>query len=79
MSIVQRSWRTQRKIEEKTKRIGRGKYGQVLHMARKPETDEYLRTLQLTGLGIVLIGLLGFAIYYIMSILLPDLISSLIP
>lgn len=79
MNIVQRSWRTQRKIEEKAKRIGRGKYGQVLHMARKPETDEYLRTLQLTGIGLLLIGLLGFAIYYIISVLLPDLVSSLVP
>ncbi|MFQ6060681.1 MAG: protein translocase SEC61 complex subunit gamma [Thermoplasmata archaeon] len=79
MNIVQRSWRTQRKIEEKAKRIGRGKYGQVLHMARKPETDEYLRTLQLTGIGLLLIGLLGFAIYYIISVLLPDLVSNLVP
>jgi len=79
MGIVKRSWRTQRKIEEKARRLGRGKYGQVLHMARKPETDEYVRTLQLTGAGLLLIGLLGFAIYYIMTFLIPGLVSSFMP
>lgn len=76
MDIIRRSWRAQRKIEERAKRIGRGKYGQVLHMARKPETDEYIRTLQLTGAGLLLIGLLGFAIYFIMTYIIPDLVSS---
>jgi protein transport protein SEC61 subunit gamma-like protein len=79
MDIVKRSWRLQRKIEERAKRIGRGKYGQVLHMARKPETDEYIRTLQLVGAGILLIGLLGFAIYYLMTFLIPDLVAGFSP
>ena len=79
MDIVKRSWRAQRKIEERAKRIGRGKYGQVLHMARKPEPDEYIRTLQLVALGLGLIGMLGFAIYYIMVFLIPDLVSSFSP
>ena len=79
MDIVKRSWRTQRKLEERAKRIGRGKYGQVLHMARKPETDEYIRTLQLTSLGLLLIGLLGFAIYLIMEYVIPDIVSIFTP
>ena len=79
MDIVKRSWRAQRKIEERVKRVGRGKYGQVLHMARKPEPDEYIKTLQLVGAGLLLIGLLGFAIYYIMIFLIPDLVSSFSP
>ncbi len=79
MDIIRRSWRTQRKIEERAKRIGRGKYGQVLHMARKPETDEYIRTLQLTSIGLMLIGLLGFTIYYIMTHVIPDLVSGFTP
>ncbi|MEE9116221.1 MAG: protein translocase SEC61 complex subunit gamma [Thermoplasmata archaeon] len=79
MDIVKRSWRAQRKIEERAKRIGRGKYGQVLHMARKPEMHEYIRTLQLVGAGLLMIGLLGFAIYYIMVFMIPDLISSFSP
>ncbi|MCJ2563050.1 MAG: protein translocase SEC61 complex subunit gamma [Thermoplasmata archaeon] len=66
MDIVDKSWDIQRKIEEKAKRIGRGKYGRILRMARKPTTDEYIRVLQITGLGILLIGAVGFLIFLIM-------------
>ncbi|MCJ2555940.1 MAG: protein translocase SEC61 complex subunit gamma [Candidatus Thermoplasmatota archaeon] len=66
MDIVDKSWDLQRKIEEKAKRIGRGKYGRILRMARKPTTDEYIRVLQITGLGILLIGAVGFLIFLIM-------------
>ncbi|MCJ2511735.1 MAG: protein translocase SEC61 complex subunit gamma [Thermoplasmata archaeon] len=66
MDIVDKSWDIQRKIEEKAKRIGRGKYGRILRMARKPTTDEYIRVLQITGLGIILIGAVGFLIFLIM-------------
>lgn len=77
MDIVQKSWKAQRKIEEKAKRVGRGKFGQVLRMARRPEPDEYIRTLQLTSIGLLLLGLLGFGIYLIMTVWLPDLFSGL--
>ncbi|MCK4455785.1 MAG: protein translocase SEC61 complex subunit gamma [Thermoplasmata archaeon] len=66
MDIVDKSWDIQRKIEEKAKRIGRGKYGRILRMARKPTTDEYIKVLQITGLGIILIGAVGFLIFLIM-------------
>ncbi len=66
MDIVDKSWDIQRKIEEKAKRIGRGKYGRILRMARKPTSDEYIRVLQITGLGILLIGAVGFLIFLIM-------------
>lgn len=65
LKIVKRSWDLQEKIEERTKYIGRGKYGRVLKMARKPTNEEYTKTLQITGLGILLLGGLGFVIFYI--------------
>jgi protein transport protein SEC61 subunit gamma-like protein len=65
LKIVKRSWDLQEKIEERTKYIGRGKYGRVLKMARKPSNEEYTKTLQITGLGIVLLGGLGFIIFLI--------------
>ena len=37
MDILKSTWKLQRKVEERTKRIGRGKYGRVLKMARKPD------------------------------------------
>lgn len=34
----------------------------VLRIARKPDKNEYLQVAKITGLGIVLIGLIGFLI-----------------
>jgi protein transport protein SEC61 subunit gamma-like protein len=63
VDIVEQSWDIQRRIEGKIKNVGKGKYGRVLKMARKPEMDEYVRVLQITSIGLLLIGGLGFLIY----------------
>jgi protein transport protein SEC61 subunit gamma-like protein len=63
--IVDKSWDLQRKIEERTKHIGKGKYGRVVKMARKPTPQEYLKTIQITSLGLMLMGGLGFLIYWL--------------
>ncbi len=34
----------------------------VLRIARKPDKDEYLQVAKITGLGIALIGFIGFLI-----------------
>jgi protein transport protein SEC61 subunit gamma-like protein len=65
MDIVDKSWEVQRDIEERVKRIGKGKYGRVIKMARKPTNDEYIKTIIVTGVGMALIGGLGFLIYLI--------------
>ncbi len=65
VDIVEQSWDIQRRIEGKVKNLGKGKYGRVLKMARKPEMDEYVKVLQITSLGLFLIGALGFFIYWI--------------
>jgi protein transport protein SEC61 subunit gamma-like protein len=63
VDIVEQSWDIQRRIEGKVKNLGKGKYGRVLKMARKPEMDEYVKVLQITSIGLFLIGGLGFLIY----------------
>lgn len=65
LNIRERTWEIQEKIEEKTRYIGKGKYGRVLKMARKPTPEEYTKTLQITGLGIILLGGIGFLIFWI--------------
>jgi len=65
--IVEKSWQTQRRIEERAKRLGKGRYGRVLKMARKPTSQEYSRVVMITGLGLALIGFLGFFIYWLMK------------
>ena len=74
MDIVDKSWEIQKGIEERVKRLGKGKYGRVLKMARKPTHDEYIKTVLITGLGLVLIGGLGFAVYLIVKYL-PGLLG----
>ena len=65
VDIVEQSWDIQRRIEGKVKNLGKGKYGRVLKMARKPEMDEYVKVLQITSIGLFLIGGLGFLIYWL--------------
>ena len=64
----------QSKIESRIKNAGKGKYGRVLKMARKPTSEEYSKTLVITGIGIVIIGGLGFAIFLIWEYF-PDLVN----
>ena len=65
VDIVEESWNVQRRIENRAKNMGKGKYGRVLKMARKPETEEYVKVLQITSLGLALMGGLGFLIYLV--------------
>ena len=63
--FVDKSWNLQRRIEERTKHVGKGKYGRVVKMARKPTGDEYVKVTQITSLGLILMGALGFLIYWL--------------
>ncbi len=69
MTIVDSFEEIQEKIEDWFSRIGKGRYSRVLKMARKPTRDEYIKVVGITALGIVIIGTIGFLIYYIMVIL----------
>ena len=62
-SIVDRAWELQHNIEVRQKRIGKGKYGRVLKMARKPTDEEYSKTSKITGAGILIVGGLGFVVW----------------
>ncbi len=70
MGVVDKSAEAQRKIEEKFSRIGKGKYSRIFKMARKPTHDEYMKVVTITGLGIILVGGVGFAIYLILQVYL---------
>ena len=62
MDIVNKSWEVQKDVEDRAKKLGKGKYGRVLRMARKPTGEEFIRVIEITGLGLILIGGLGFLI-----------------
>ena len=76
-SFVERAWEIQDNIDARRARIGKGKYGRVLKMARKPTDEEYSKTSKITGLGILLVGGLGFLIFLIATQVAPWVAEAL--
>lgn len=68
---MERAWELQHKIEKRTERMGKGKYGRVLKMARNPEEEEYVKSAQMAAIGVVVIGVIGFVIYLLASQVAP--------
>ena len=76
-SILDKAWDVQHKIEARQQRIGKGKYGRVLKMARNPTNEEFEKTSKITGAGILLVGAIGFVIYIIKELAVPWILSAL--
>ena len=68
---MEKAWDLQHRLEARQNRIGKGKYGRVLKMARNPTNEEYSKTSKITGAGILLIGGLGFLIFLVATQLAP--------
>jgi protein transport protein SEC61 subunit gamma-like protein len=75
--FMERAWELQNKLEARQKGIGKGKYGRVLKMARKPTNEEYKKTSMITGIGILVIGGLGFLIYLLVTEVAPWIARNL--
>ncbi|MDG6219356.1 MAG: protein translocase SEC61 complex subunit gamma [Candidatus Thermoplasmatota archaeon] len=69
--FIDKAWDLQRDLEARQKRIGKGKYGRVLKMARKPTDEEFAKTSKITGLGILIIGVIGFVIFLLSTQVAP--------
>jgi len=64
MDILERTWEYQDRIERGfTDRLRSNKYSRVVKMAVKPTNEEFIKTLQVCTVGMILIGALGFLIY----------------
>ncbi len=63
MAFLDRARRAQDEFDGRLRTFGHGKYGRILRMARRPTQEEYVRVLQVTFIGAVLIGMTGFALY----------------
>ena len=70
-SFMQKAQDLQDRLESRRDRIGKGKYGRVLKMARKPTNDEYIKTSKITFAGILLVGGLGFVIFLMATQVAP--------
>lgn len=66
-TLVGKAWDAQEKLEGRLANIGRGKYGRVIRMARKPTPEEYRKAATVSAIGLAVLGALGFVIYYLMS------------
>ena len=67
MAFLDRARRVQENFDGRLRNAGHGKYGRILRMARKPAVEEYVRVLEVTFLGAVIIGVTGFLIYIFFS------------
>lgn len=67
MAFLDRAKRVQDNFDGRLRNVGHGKYGRILRMARKPAVDEYVKVLEVTWLGAVIIGVVGFLIYIFFS------------
>ena len=60
-------------IEKRFRNLGSGKYSRILKMARRPTSEEYSKTVMITGAGLTLIGFIGYLIYVAMAYGVPAL------
>lgn len=70
-NIIDKAWDLQHDLESRQKKFGKGKYGRVLKMARNPTSEEYAKTAKITGLGMLLVGAIGFVIYLLATQVAP--------
>lgn len=70
-SFTEKASDLQNRLEASQMRFGKGKYGRVLKMTRKPTNDEFAKTAKITGAGILLIGGLGFLIFLLAEEIAP--------
>ncbi|MCQ2053122.1 MAG: protein translocase SEC61 complex subunit gamma [archaeon] len=57
----------QNKIEGMFRTLGKGKYSRIINMARTPTDDEYRKTIMITGIGIIILGAVGFFIQWLIT------------
>jgi protein transport protein SEC61 subunit gamma-like protein len=73
MAFLDRAKHAQDTFDGRLRNFGHGKYGRILRMARKPTAADYVRVLEVTWLGAIIIGTVGFLLYIFFNVWGPDL------
>lgn len=68
-SLVGKAWDAQEKLEGRLANLGKGKYGRVLRMARKPTPEEFRKSATISAVGLAVLGALGFLIFILMDLI----------
>jgi|TARA_B100001996_G_scaffold280473_1_gene220920 protein transport protein SEC61 subunit gamma-like protein len=62
----------QDEIESRIRSLQTGSYARILKMARKPSKEEFRQTVIVCGIGMFVLGGIGFVMLYLMDNLFPD-------
>ena len=63
-------------IEAQFRKISRGSWARILRMARKPTPQEFKQTRIICGIGLFILGFIGFVILILMDTTIPWLIHD---
>ena len=64
-------------IETNVRKIGKGSWARILRMARKPSKKELRQTIYVCGIGMLILGFIGFVVLVVMDNFLPWIFGSL--
>lgn len=64
-------------IEAQFRKVSRGSWARILRMARKPTPQEFKQTAIICGIGLFVLGLIGFIILLIMDDFIPWIIHDI--
>lgn len=64
VDILERSQALQARVDTWLSNRRRGRYMRVLRLAVRPDQDEFFNTLKLAFAGLLVLGLVGFAMQY---------------
>ena len=67
----------QDRIEASFRRLGRGSWARILRMARKPTKQEFKQTSIICGIGLFILGFIGFIILVVMDNMIPGFFTWL--
>ena len=59
----------QESIDSTVSGLGKGKYGRLLKMAHTPNMEEYKKTCYVAAIGLIVLGAVGFGIFWVMTYL----------
>ncbi len=68
----------QDQFESWVRSFGKGSWARILRMARKPSKQEFRQTVWVCGIGMFVLGFIGFVVLWLMDTELPKFFSWLV-